>query len=85
MRLPDSHRLSLILRVVCRLKVSHFYNVQMDAAVLGDRLPEGTRNRRQEFFSSPPQLEGKIATDTFLGPWEEDFYTPLALRLKILQ
>ena len=50
----------------------------------------------QTGFYTPPPLEGKIATDTltplpapvvykFLGPWEADFYTPLALRLNILQ
>ena len=40
------------------------------------------KSQRTLSESPPPQHQWFIK---FLGLWEEDFYTPLALRLKILQ
>ena len=40
------------------------------------------RKKSPRTLSPPPQHQW---CRTFLDLWEEDFYTPLALRLKILQ
>ena len=74
---------NVVACVTFSLPTSHTQSSAADPFEIGDR------------FYTPPPLEGKIATDTFTpfpapvvykisGPWEEDFYTPLALRLKIM-